>query len=110
MDLDAEGRFFEYIRIHIHNVFNKQKETALYYKYWNYLDEKNNGKYGVMNYEYFNFINKLVEDMFPEHKSLPCYIPNATTLFIIDMTINITKFINPQNPVLTAWLKISNTA
>lgn len=96
LEMNSEERFYEYVRVHLENIYQKEKENALYYKYWNLIDEKYNRRYSLNNYEYFSFVNRLVTDMFPEHVSLACYVPNATTLFILDILTSVSRSLKPE--------------
>ncbi len=76
-NLNPTDKFLLYVKLHILAVTNYQQSFRIYYKYWN-LSKTNAAKYGLLNYEYFDFIKKLVYDVFPKLKEQVFYIPNAT--------------------------------
>lgn len=94
---DNEGKFLHYIRLHITHVVQNLEAFGLYYKYWNLVDGESK-RYGLLNFEYFEFIKNLVYDNFPKLQEQDFYIPNATPLIIIDLLNSIPKIINPENP------------
>ena len=101
----AEEKFMQYVKVHIETIVQKQKSFNVYNKYWNLLDGGLSGKYGMLNYEYFDFVKKIVNDMFPENEELACYIPNAFPLFMIDMLNSLPRLINPENPDIDMVVK-----
>ena len=101
----ADEKFSEYIKVHITSNLKKPKENDIYYKYWLLVDERVQRKYSQINYEYFSVVDTLVKNAFPGQVSLPCYIPNATTLFMLDSMTNVTKMINPENPDIDKVVK-----
>ncbi|UOE40765.1 TetR/AcrR family transcriptional regulator [Chryseobacterium suipulveris] len=103
-NLNPTDKFLLYVKLHILAVTNYQQSFRIYYKYWN-LSKTNAAKYGLLNYEYFDFIKKLVYDVFPKLKEQVFYIPNATPLFIIDTLNSIPKIINPENPDIEGVVK-----
>ena len=103
-NLNPTDKFLLYVKLHILAVTNYQQSFRIYYKYWN-LSKTNAAKYGLLNYEYFDFIKKLVYDVFPKLKEQVFYIPNATPLFIIDTLNSIPKIINPENPHIEGVVK-----
>ena len=103
-NLNPTDKFLLYVKLHILAVTNYQQSFGIYYKYWN-LSKTNAAKYGLLNYEYFDFIKKLVYDVFPKLKEQVFYIPNATPLFIIDTLNSIPKIINPENPDIEGVVK-----
>ena len=98
MDANIEKKFLHYVKVHITSIVKNQKSFEIYFKYWNLLDSSHAGKYGLMNYAYFDFIKKLVHEMFPKSEDLVCYVPNAFTLFMIDLHNSLPRLINPENP------------
>ena len=103
-NLNPTDKFLLYVKLHILAVTYYQQSFRIYYKYWN-LSKTNAAKYGLLNYEYFDFIKKLVYDVFPKLKEQVFYIPNATPLFIIDTLNSIPKIINPENPDIEGVVK-----
>lgn len=101
---DATGKFLLYVKLHIVAVVQNQQSFKIYTKYYN-LVEVNAAEYGLLNYEYFDFIKKLVYDVFPKLKEQDFYITNATPLFIIDTLNSIPKIINPENPDIDKIVK-----
>ncbi|MDO5615757.1 MAG: TetR/AcrR family transcriptional regulator [Cruoricaptor ignavus] len=98
MKTDIEERFLCYIKLHVETIIANRDSFEVYNKYWNSLDQNILGKYGLTNYEYFEFSKELIKEMFPNDKDLDCYIPGATTIFMIDTLNNIPKLINPKKP------------
>ena len=103
-NLNPTDKFLLYVKLHILAVTNYQQSFRIYYKYWN-LSKTNAAKYGLLNYEYFDFIKKLDYDVFPKLKEQVFYIPNATPLFIIDTLNSIPKIVNPENPDIEGVVK-----
>lgn len=95
--LNANDKFNEYLRIHLISIIEDNHAYNIYAKYWKLMDEKLSGKYGVLNNEYFDFIKGIVKDMYPNHEDKECYVPNFTTIFIINILGNVPRFINPEN-------------
>lgn len=94
----AEEKFLMYIGLHIKCIITYGEEFAIYNKYWNIVDGKANRRFGLLNFEYFEFIKILVRNMFPKEEEKDFYVPSSTALFLIDTLNNVPKLINPDNP------------
>lgn len=96
-DGGVEEKFLHYVKIHIESIIKDQKSFEIYYKYWNLLDSQLAGRYGLMNYRYFDFIKALVNGTFPKIGNDTSYIPDALPLLFIDLINSVPRLVNPEN-------------
>ncbi len=91
--LTAEERFNLYVRLHIEYALKSGRSSLIYQKYWN-LSVKNQSKYATLNQEYFQMVRNLVRERFPNEVEKDCFVPNATTFFLIDTLNNVPRIMN----------------
>lgn len=98
MDDNPEERFSRYIFLHLQSLYEDYESYDIYYKYHLAIEHLVQRKYGMLNYEYFTFVSKLVKGVLPNEVELNSFIPHATVLFVLDALSSVPQFINPENP------------